>query len=77
MAKMEMDKDGFSLTPIDVTEDFWFYDGKKGLTVVVRPALGAGAITTIIPWRKLLPSVARYSAYRKRADHKKKSRART
>lgn len=71
MREPNFDKDGFSLMPTDISEDVWFYDGKKGLTLVVRHSLGVGAITTIIPWRKLLPPVARYSAYQKRAKKRK------
>lgn len=68
-----LDDQGFPLKPRNLSDDVWFYEGSKGLTIAVR---GHGTLQSIvsvvdIPWRRLLPAFARYQKYQQR---KKRSR---
>lgn len=74
----KLDDDGFSLRPITLTEDAWFYEGKKGLTLAVqlRGTMQSILGTVEIPWRRLKPSLRRLAAYEKRKAKKMKKRSR-
>ena len=71
------DDDGFSLKPKNLHRDAWFYEGKKGLTIVVQlhGTIQSVLGTVEIPWSRLKPSIERYLKFSKsRAKRKLKTR---
>ena len=52
MEKDQFDDLGYSLSPQNVDRQFWYYEGKEGLTCVHQPSILETASFTI-PWRML------------------------
>lgn len=75
---MKLTEEGFRREPITLTEDQWFYEGPKGLTIAVtlRGTLQSIAGIVEIPWSKLKGPIERKHAYEKRKARKAKARVR-
>jgi len=66
MSKIKLDAFGYSLNPVNLSEDLWFYEGRKGLEIYVRTPAGGSARKISIPWRRLDPSLKRRAKYLRR-----------
>lgn len=63
----KLDYQGYPVKPRQLTPLAWFYEGKKGLTVLQQPAEGVNALSVDIPWCKLIAAIDRhFKAKRKR-----------
>lgn len=65
---VNFDDDGFSLKPVHLHADAWFYEGKKGLSVAYQAHGTLQSIVGVveIPWSRLRPAIERYHKYAKR-----------
>lgn len=55
-------KQGLKSEPINVSQNIWYYEERKGISIVHRFATDNGSsisILTDIPWKRLLESVKR------------------
>lgn len=73
MAKEEFDDLGYSLLPQNVDKQFWYYEGKDGLTCVHQPALLETKCFTI-PWRMLDRTFERRNTAKAVKSAKRKSK---
>jgi len=68
----KFDRDGFSLSPVDVVEGkSWFYENKEGLSVYIRK--GATAYFVDIPWKKLEPAIKRKLKHDEKENQQKRT----
>jgi hypothetical protein len=73
--KEQFDRHGYSLSPQNVSNEFWFYEEPKGLCCIYQPRAKNGTLlfnapAWYIPWRFVERSI------RRRQDAKKKRRSR-
>ena len=74
MTKPKTKKPKFSWAPVNVSDSMWFYEGSRGIEIVVqirRQKTGeyVAGLVQVIPWRIICASVKRYKtvlAYKKR-----------
>mgnify|MGYP001585961131 CR=1 FL=1 len=72
MAKEQFDKRGYSLSPQDVSDEFWYYEEPKGIFCVYQPrAAATGKLLFVapawyIPWAYLERSMKRHQTAKRR-----------
>ncbi len=74
MAKREneqFDKNGYSLSPQNVSKTFWYYEEAKGLSCIFQPRDVNGKLLLAwpawtIPWSRLDKTMKRRAAHLKR-----------
>lgn len=70
--KEQFDRRGYSLSPQDISKEFWYYEESKGLCCIYQPRakdtneLLFHAPAWRIPWRLLERSVKRHQAAKRR-----------
>ena len=69
--KSELDRYGYSLSPQDVSGQFWYYEGRRGLQCIYQPRAKTGELlyhapAWTIPWRLLDKTFERRQAAKKR-----------
>lgn len=75
MAKREQFKRGYSLSPQDVSEHFWYYEEPRGLCCIFQPRDANGNLLLAwpafhIPWRVLDKTMKRRAAVLRRRKRK-------